>query len=332
MKKLLLALLVVVSSLVVSGGTANAAPAPCTVGYGVGGGVIPGKQPADPFGFTWFDIAVPDTRVVADVDFVVDLTVPEAGQIGLRLTSQTASLDPSSRVDVGRASGATTGIYAFDDEAATAYSGANPAPGRYQPTTPLTVLEGKPAIGTWRLGIANINTSPGTLRSVSINITYATCDTDGDGVEDKVDNCTVPNADQANRDGDAFGDVCDVDRDGDLVLNEADGCAEVGAATTTGCPPADRTATLKRRKKKLTAIVGSAVAGCRAGAEVTLLRDKKKGRDAKVLLARTDARGRVVMRAPRRAGRYYVSLRSSYAVGQAECAAAESKRLKVRRR
>ena len=48
-------------------------------------------------------------------------------------------------------------------------------------------------------------------------------DQDGDGVLDSVDNCpAVANADQANLDGDAFGDVCDSDRDGDFVPNTFD--------------------------------------------------------------------------------------------------------------
>jgi hypothetical protein len=57
-------------------------------------------------------------------------------------------------------------------------------------------------------------------------------DTDGDGIENSVDNCPdVPNPDQANEDGDKFGDACDPcpveandtpsDPDGDGV---ADGC------------------------------------------------------------------------------------------------------------
>jgi uncharacterized delta-60 repeat protein len=57
-------------------------------------------------------------------------------------------------------------------------------------------------------------------------------DTDGDGVADAAgDNCiSTPNADQANLDGDAEGDACDGDLDGDGVGNGADNCGRVGNA------------------------------------------------------------------------------------------------------
>lgn len=48
-------------------------------------------------------------------------------------------------------------------------------------------------------------------------------DTDSDGVVDSVDNCpNNSNADQANLDNDAYGDVCDDDMDGDGTLNVND--------------------------------------------------------------------------------------------------------------
>jgi Zn-dependent metalloprotease len=51
-------------------------------------------------------------------------------------------------------------------------------------------------------------------------------DGDGDGVADAYDNCpTVPNADQANFDGDAQGDACDPDDDNDGVLDGNDQCS-----------------------------------------------------------------------------------------------------------
>jgi len=48
-------------------------------------------------------------------------------------------------------------------------------------------------------------------------------DGDGDGVPDDADNCPlVANPNQADRDGDGIGDVCDPDRDGDGFVNEED--------------------------------------------------------------------------------------------------------------
>ena len=51
-------------------------------------------------------------------------------------------------------------------------------------------------------------------------------DADGDGVGDDVDNCPfIANAAQANHDGDAQGDLCDLDDDNDAVLDIDDDCA-----------------------------------------------------------------------------------------------------------
>jgi len=61
-------------------------------------------------------------------------------------------------------------------------------------------------------------------------------DLDLDGVLDGLDNCPgLANNDQANLDGDAFGDVCDDDVDGDGVLDSDDGCptGDVGWAANS---------------------------------------------------------------------------------------------------
>jgi hypothetical protein len=48
-------------------------------------------------------------------------------------------------------------------------------------------------------------------------------DSDGDGVDDTVDNCSaVANADQRDSNGDGFGNVCDSDLNNDLIVNAGD--------------------------------------------------------------------------------------------------------------
>jgi hypothetical protein len=45
-------------------------------------------------------------------------------------------------------------------------------------------------------------------------------DTDGDGIADNLDNCTlVPNPNQRDTDGDGYGNLCDPDFNGDLTVN-----------------------------------------------------------------------------------------------------------------
>ena len=56
-------------------------------------------------------------------------------------------------------------------------------------------------------------------------------DDDGDGVANVSDNCPDDaNADQADGDGDAIGDVCDPDRDNDGVANGTDNCPDASNA------------------------------------------------------------------------------------------------------
>jgi hypothetical protein len=50
-----------------------------------------------------------------------------------------------------------------------------------------------------------------------------TTDSDGDGVVDGDDNCTlVPNADQRDTNGDGFGNICDADLNNDGIVNAVD--------------------------------------------------------------------------------------------------------------
>jgi hypothetical protein len=58
---------------------------------------------------------------------------------------------------------------------------------------------------------------------ISVSSSGFAVDTDGDGVDDSVDNCiSDSNANQFDVDGDSFGDVCDADADGDGVPNQID--------------------------------------------------------------------------------------------------------------
>lgn len=58
---------------------------------------------------------------------------------------------------------------------------------------------------------------------VGTDFTPASDDTDGDGVSDEDDNCTlVPNADQRDTDNDNFGNVCDGDLDNSGFVNSID--------------------------------------------------------------------------------------------------------------
>ncbi len=70
---------------------------------------------------------------------------------------------------------------------------------------------------------------PGLAQTCAIALNVP--DIDNDTVPDGVDNCRLDaNADQLNTDGDAFGDVCDDNKDGDNFLDVIDLCPLVSSA------------------------------------------------------------------------------------------------------
>ena len=324
-------------ALATSTGTApaHAVVQPCTVSYSAEPRSIEPKGPTEGHSWNPFEIRVTDTRVVADLDVWVDLAHPDANVSLHVLSPQTSmtTLQPSIQTYNGTATtGAMNGMYVFDDEAAQPpISGANPAPGRYQPASPSTALEGHPAVGVWSMWILNRSTSRATLRALTFTFTFATCDSDGDDIEDKVDNCPTIVNNQINTDGDTVGDACDPDDDSDGRIDTLDGCRIAAAPTATGCPTASRTAGLehKKRKDRLAITIASLAPACEAATKVTLMR-KLKGADRRLTGFTTNSTGHYRIKAPRKAGRYYVKARASYAPGAAECGADSSPTVRIR--
>jgi hypothetical protein len=67
--------------------------------------------------------------------------------------------------------------------------------------------------------------NPGETCQRGVVVLSALADTDGDEIPDVFDNCpSVPNPDQANRDGDSVGDACDAFTCGDGILQPAEFC------------------------------------------------------------------------------------------------------------
>jgi bacillopeptidase F len=66
------------------------------------------------------------------------------------------------------------------------------------------------------------STLPATV-TINVTISVAATDSDGDGVNDSVDNCTlIVNPLQRDTDGDGFGNFCDPDFNSDLIVNATD--------------------------------------------------------------------------------------------------------------
>ena len=203
----------------------------------------------------------------------------------------------------------------------------------YGPATAEKELEGHPGTGSWdTLGAQQALAGRQRSACVTLTLTFATCDSDGDAVEDTTDNCpSLANADQANRDADAWGDACDLDIDGDALANSADGCPRAAGATTSGCPSVGRTRLARATPRPRRSSRPPSARTCQAAgadAKVTLFR-AKPGKDTKLVVGTTNGKGRWTRMAPKVAGRYYVEVATSYAKGEAECGRARSKKERV---
>ena len=344
---------------------AGAAPVPCVQTFNGQATDVRADDAGDPpFTTTSVSIDPPDSPgLVEDVDVTVSLEHPNAFQVRVRLSHAGETNILQRRVTD---SGVQVRPLTWDDEAAAVYV-ADSGPGSYRPDQPLHVHDLTDDGAPWTLLVDNWAAVGGRLSSWSVRITYTSCDADGDGVEDHVDNCDpVANADQSDIDGDGVGDACDGDPDGDGATGMADNCPQVAnptqangdtdalgdacdadddddgradvsdgcrldaAATTSGCPAVATKVRLAKEKSRLVGRVRSDRSACSSGIRATVKR-AKPGRDAKLLILTTRPDGRFRTRLPKLAGRYYVVVRKRYAAGVAECGGSRSATVRVRR-
>jgi hypothetical protein len=123
----------------------------------------------------------------------------------------------------------------------------------------------------------------------------------------------------------------DVDTDGDGLPDAGDGCPTVASTNPTGCPTASRQARLKwmEGRNRLQTRITSPVQSCASHARINLWRVRPH-RDFKVLQVDASARGRYRFRVAR-GPRYFVTVSPSYSPGEAECAKAVSRKVRVPR-
>ncbi|MEM7083261.1 MAG: thrombospondin type 3 repeat-containing protein [Pseudomonadota bacterium] len=98
--------------------------------------------------------------------------------------------------------------------------------GVLSPNNPLSAFDGEDLSGSWTLNVSdNAGIDTGTMDTWCLipAIEDVAVDTDGDGVSDDVDNCSlVSNPDQRDTNGDGFGNICDPDLDNNGVVNFLD--------------------------------------------------------------------------------------------------------------
>jgi Thrombospondin type 3 repeat len=150
-------------------------------------------------------------------------------------------------------------------------------------------------------------------------------------VADATDNCAaVANAKQEDLDGDRQGDACDVDDDGDGLVDSADACHVLAARSLSGCPAFARKASFKfASRTKLSgklAVSGKTRApACLARQSVTLFR-VKRGKDPAVgKPLTTSPKGTFALKKRLARGRYYATAKAATVGDVAECKAAKSK-------
>ncbi|MFK8029875.1 MAG: proprotein convertase P-domain-containing protein [Gammaproteobacteria bacterium] len=185
---------------------------------------------------------VSDVLSITELGSVIDMSVslnishPYIGNLVANLTNNTtgASIElinsPGSANISGGCPFADVDV-ALDDDASELTSNAcdNASPalgGSWKPNEMLSTFEGSDFTGDWTLQVIDTTASnAGTLNQWCLDIVAGppVPDTDEDGVNDELDNCTViANSTQIDTDGDGYGNSCDADFNNDCIVNFLD--------------------------------------------------------------------------------------------------------------
>jgi hypothetical protein len=306
---------------------ATAAAVPCTQTFGATP-VSGGSYSIPPFGSARFTVRpgqpwLSPGATITDVDVQLGLTVMTDSEL-------TFVLRHDQGADVTVMSRPVPGVphdLVLDDEGAPWPFGATV--GRYRPEQSLSRLDGLAATGLWVINATSSSSMPVEVTALRVTVSSDSCDSDGDGVIEGKDNCpTVANADQTDWDADGRGNACD-DTPGTAPAPPTTQPVPPAPACTTSCAFA-RTVGVKhvKKKRKLAGRVVSSAVGCARQVPVTLWEQRKKA-DRKLLVVTTRVNGTYRTKAPRKAGRYYVSVGSA---AEPLCAADRSRTIRIKRR
>jgi hypothetical protein len=171
-------------------------------------------------GATWQQSIPHETSDVLTVDrFNQWLTVDEHGVVHVVFYDTRLSSN-RTEVDLFHSASTDGGVTWSAPERVSTETSANLTDGQeWGDYNGVSVRDGE-VISTWT---DNRNGPPNKKNVIAAEFGSAPQDTDGDGLADNADNCTlVSNADQRDSDGDGIGNACDADLDDDCTVNFAD--------------------------------------------------------------------------------------------------------------
>jgi len=179
-------------------------------------------------------LTVPGSGAISDLNVSLNVTHPFVGDLSFILTHVDTGTSarivdrpgvPALRFGCDGADIVAT----LDDAAASPVENecADTTPtinGTFSPNEALAAFNGEDLNGTWTLtAIDSAAPDPGTLNAWCLAPTTPVSDSDGDGIGDDRDNCTlVANPTQHDTDGDGFGNQCDGDFNQDCQENFGD--------------------------------------------------------------------------------------------------------------